>query len=325
MSTPLTKALCWCLGVWLGTWCLATLADEPFPNKEITLVVPFGPGGATDILLRDITLVAQTYLDTPITVVNIAGSGATRGSQVVKDAEPDGHTLLGSHQTIDLAYLVGLSAYSHHAFAPVALLTRTVNIPATYAGHMAQRASDIPALVATLDEPLMFGVIPGSTDHFFWLHFFHQTGIAVQDIAFIHYPDTNSQVAALLAGEIDFAMLNQPSAGALFAANALTPLGVASEARLIGLPTVPTLSEQGIELVNTTDRGVFAPLDTPPERLAALAHAFEHALEQPTLVHTIEYTYGTLVNYRPLNDYADYLNHQYALLQSLSESIAFER
>ena len=325
MNKPLRKALCWCLGVGLCAWCFATLADKPFPSKEITLVVPFGAGGATDILLRDIALGAQNYLGTPITVVNIAGSGATRGSQVVKDAEADGHTLLGSHQTIDLSYLAGLAAYSHHAFAPVALLTQTVNIPATYAGHKAHLASDIPVLVAAQDEPLRFGVIPSSTDHFFWLHFFHQTGIAVENIAFIHYPDTSSQVAALLAGEIDFAMLNQPSAGALFAANALIPLGVASETRLVGLPTVPTLYEQGIDLVNSTDRGVFAPLGTPPERLVTLANAFKYALEQPTLARTIEHNYGTLVNYRPLNEYAEYLNDQFTLLQSLSENIAFER
>lgn len=313
------------LGAWLCIWSFATLADKPYPTSDITLVVPFGPGGATNVLFREISAVAQAYLDTSIMVVNIAGSGATRGSQVVKEADADGHTLLGSHQTIDLAYFAGLSAYSHHAFAPVALLTRTVNIPATYPGHAAQRASDIPALVAEQDEPLMFGVIPSSTDHLFWLHFFHQTGIDTQEIAFIHYPDTGSQVAALLAGEIDFAMLNLPSASQLFATNALTPLGVAGEDRLTGLPSISTLKEQGIDLVNTTDRGVFAPLNTPPERLAILADAFEQALAQPALARTIEHSHGSLIDYRPLDAYSDYLNHQYTLLKSLSESVAFER
>ncbi|MCL5424212.1 MAG: tripartite tricarboxylate transporter substrate binding protein [Gammaproteobacteria bacterium] len=328
-KSGLNKRLKMALTVWVGTWlCMwsfTTLADKPFPDTDITLVVPFGPGGATDVLFRDISAEAQTYLDTSINIVNIAGSGATRGSQTVKDAEADGHTLLGSHQTIDLAYFAGLSAYSHQAFAPVALLTRTVNIPATYSGHTAQLASDIPVLVAEQVEPLMFGIIPSSTDHFFWLHFFHQTGINPQDIAFIHYPDTGAQVAALLAGEIDFAMLNLPSASQLFATNALTPLGVAGEARLTGLPAVPTLLEQGIELVNTTDRGVFAPFNTSPERLAILANAFEQALTQPKLARTIEHSHGSLIDYRPLNNYADYLNHQYTLLKSLSESVAFER
>lgn len=313
------------LGIWLCAWSLTTLADKPFPTTDITLVVPFGPGGATDVLFREIAAEAQNYLGTPIEVVNIAGSAATRGSQVVKDAAADGYTLLGSHQTIDLAYLAGASAYSHNAFTPVALITRTVNIPATYAGHPVQRASDIPELVAKQTQPLLFGVIPQSTDHFFWLHFFHQTGIAVGAVEFVHYPDTGAQVAALLAHEIDFAMLNLPSAGSLFAANALTPLGVAGETRLTGLPEISTLKEQGIEMVNTTDRGVFAPLTTAPERLAILADAFEQALAQPDLAHTIEHVHGSLIDYRPLSSYADYLNQQYALLQSLSESVAFKR
>ncbi|NVF14371.1 tripartite tricarboxylate transporter substrate binding protein [Vreelandella maris] len=325
LQKRLRMALTAWMGTWLCIWSFITLADNPFPDTDITLVIPFGPGGATDVLFRDISAEAQTYLDTAINIVNIAGSGATRGSQSVKDAEADGHTLLGSHQTIDLAYFAELSAYSHDAFAPVALLTRTVNIPATYPGHAAQHASDIPALVAEQAEPLTFGVVPTSTDHFFWLHFFQQTGIDAQDIVFIHYPDTGSQVTALLAGEIDFAMLNLPSASELFATSALTPLGVASDARLTALPAVPTLQEQGIELVNTTDRGVFAPLNTPPERLAILASAFEQALAQPKLARTIEHSHGSLIDYRPLNDYADYLNHQYTLLKSLSESVAFER
>lgn len=325
----LRKKLAYTLKGWLGMWLcafsIATLADKPFPATDITLVVPFGPGGATDVLFRDIAAVAQYYLDTPIEIVNIAGSAATRGSQVVKDAPANGYTLLGSHQTINLAYLAGVSAYSHHAFAPVALITRTVNIPATYADHPVQRASDIPQLVAKQNEPLLFGVIPQSTDHFFWLHFFHQTGIAIEAVEFVHYPDTGAQVAALLAQEIDFAMLNLPSAGNLFDANALTPLGVASDTRLTGLPEVATLKEQGIEMVNTTDRGVFAPLTTAPERLVILANAFEQALAQPALAHTIEHTHGSLIDYRPLSNYADYLNQQYTLLKSLSESVAFER
>lgn len=300
------------------------LAEEPYPSAEITLVVPFGEGGATDVLFRAVAAQAQDYFAAPIVTVNMPGGGATLGSQHVKDSAPDGYTLLGSHQTIDLSYLAGIAAYSHHAFAPVALLTRTVNIPATRAGHPATGARDIKTLIKQLPKPLLFGVIPNSTDHFFWLHFFAQEEISAADVQFVHYPGTSSQVEALLGGELDFAMLNLPSAGALFSAGALVPLGVASEQRLAALPHVPTLLEQGIALVNTSDRGLFAPLDTPPERLAVLSKVFEQALAEPTLAHTLEHQYGSIIDFKALEAYAHYLEEQYHQLQTLVGAVQFK-
>lgn len=299
--------------------------EASFPASDITLVVPFGAGGATDILFRAIAEQAQTHLGSAIIPMNMPGNGATLGSQFVKQSPPDGYTLLGSHQTIDLTYIAGLSDYSHDAFIPIALLTRTVNIPATKAGHTLTQASELAALVKQRPGEVLIGIIPNSTDHFFWLHFFEQAGISSADIQFVRYPDTGAQVVALLGGELDVAMLNLPSAGALFDSGALVPLGVASDARLAALPEVPTLIEQGIALTNTTDRGVFAPLHTPPERVERLAHAFEQALQQPALIEALSYTHGSSVDFMPQEAYSRYLDAQYEQLQRLADNIAFER
>lgn len=296
-----------------------------FPASEITLVMPYGEGGATDVLFRTIAEQAQTYLEVPVTPVNMPGNGATLGSRYVQEAPADGYTLLGSHQTIDLAYFAGLSDYSHDAFEPVALLTRTVNIPSTYAGHPVTQANHIAAMVEQRPGELLFGIVANSTDNFFWLQFFELTGISADDVQFVRYPDTGAQVVALLGGELDFAMLNLPSASQLFKAGALTPLGVASETRLSALPQVPTLMEQGVELVNTTDRGLFAPLDTPPERLERLAGAFEQALAQPSLAHTLQHIHGSGVDFRPREAYGRYLDEQYQQLKALADAVSFER
>ncbi|WP_018917663.1 tripartite tricarboxylate transporter substrate binding protein [Vreelandella zhanjiangensis] len=301
------------------------VADEHYPQREITLVIPFGLGGASDVLFRDIFETAQTYLGQPVLVVNMPGQGAMRGAQYVKDAAPDGYTLLGSHQTIDLSYLAGLASFSHADFAPVSLLVRTVNIPATYAGHAAQQASDIEALINASSKPLMFGAITNSTDHLFWLEFFDKNDISLSDIQLVRFPDTPSQVEALLAQEIDFAMLNLPSAGALFASGALVPLAVAGSERLPGLPDVLTLREQGIDLVHTTDRGIFAPVGTPPQTLATLADALAYALASAPLRYRITHEYGSLIDYRTLGTYGGYLDEQFHELVPLIERVHFER
>lgn len=313
----------------IGASTQASAEDAPhahaFPSSDIALVVPFGRGGATDTLFRVIAEQAQRHLNTSIITMNMAGNGATLGSQFVKQADPDGYTLLGSHQTIDLAYIAGLSDYSHDAFAPIALLTRTVNIPATTPGHTLTQASDIAAFVEQHPGELLVGIIPSSTDHFFWLHFFEQAGIAPANIQFVRYPDTGAQVVALLGGELDLAMLNLPSAGTLFERGALVPLGVANDTRLSALPEVPTLSEQGIALINTTDRGLFAPRDTPPERLERLAQAFEQALQQPALVETLQHAHGSYVDFMPREAYGRYLDDRYDQLQRLADTMGFER
>ncbi|HCR96948.1 MULTISPECIES: tripartite tricarboxylate transporter substrate binding protein [Halomonadaceae] len=302
-----------------------TFAENRYPDREITVVIPFGLGGATDVLFRDIFDTAQIYLDQPVLVVNMPGREAMRGAQYVKNASPDGYTLLGSHQTIDLSYLAGLASFSHADFAPVSLLVRTINIPATYAGHAAQQASDIGALVQTSSTPLKFGVIANSTDHLFWLQFFEQSGISLSDVQLVHFPDTASEVEALVAREIDFAMLNLPSAGTLFVSGALVPLAVAGSERLSGLPDVLTLREQGIDLVHTSDRGVFAPAGTPPGELAVLNDALAYALASEPLRHRITHEYGSLIDYRSLSTYRDYLDEQFNELVSLTERVHLGR
>ncbi|MBP5980799.1 MAG: tripartite tricarboxylate transporter substrate binding protein [Halomonas sp.] len=312
----------------LGSFLLmmaAAIADEHYPQREITLVVPFSEGGASDVLFRDIFETAQTYLGQPVLVVNMPGRDAVYGAQYVRNAAPDGYTLLGSHQTIDLSYLSGLASFSHADFAPVSLLVRTVNIPATYEGHAAQQANDIEALIHSSSNPLMFGVIANSTDHLFWLEFFEQDDISLSDVQLVRFPDTASQVEALLAKEIDFAMLNLPSAGALFASGALVPLAVAGSERLAGLPDILTLREQGIDLVHTTDRGIFAPIGTPPQTLAILADALAYALANAPLRHRITHEYGSLIDYRTLGTYSGYLDEQFHELVPLIERVHFER
>ncbi|MFY0989106.1 Bug family tripartite tricarboxylate transporter substrate binding protein [Halomonas sp. C05BenzN] len=298
-------------------------ASDAYPERDIRLVIPFGPGGATDVLMRTIAREAQPLLGVAIETVNLPGAGATRGSQAVREAEPDGYTLLGSHQTLDLSFLAGVAPYSHEAFAPIALLTRTVNIPAARSGHVVQSADEVADRVQQRPGELRFGMIASSTDHFFWLQFFRETGIAPEQVRLVRYPDTGSQVAALLAGEIDFAMLNLPSGGELFRAGVLRPLGVAHERRLEALPEVPTLREQGIDLVNSTDRGLFAPLETPPEHLRRLAQAFEAALANRALTERIEREFGSLVSFRPLGAYADYLAERHAELAVLADEMPF--
>ncbi|XKH61039.1 tripartite tricarboxylate transporter substrate binding protein [Halomonas sediminis] len=300
-------------------------AAEDYPAKDIKLVIPFGPGGATDIIFRLVSQEAEKSFDQSIVPVNMQGAGATRGSREVKNADPDGYTLLGSHDTIALSKLAGMADYSYGAFEPIALLTQTVNIPTTYAGHQAQNAENIAEYVKENKGDVRIGMIPSSTDHFFWVQFLEEAGIPLEDVRMVGYPDTGSQVSALLAEEIDFTMLNMPSGGSFFEEGSFHPLGVAYEKRLDALPDTPTLQEQGIDLVNATSRGLFAPKGTSEEHIQIIADAYQKALENETVASRIENEFGSVVNYKSPDEYQQFLSANEAALTKVAENIDFSK
>jgi len=304
---------------------LPTLAAAEYPENEVQLIIPFGPGGATDVLFRLISAEAEKHLGQSIVPVNMAGAGATRGSREVKDAEPDGYTILGSHDTIALSSLAGMVDYSYDAFEPVILLTQTVNIISAGADPVVENISEIADYVNENPGQLKFSMIPSSTDHFFWVSFFEAAGIDMEDIRLIGYPDTGEQVSAVLAGDIDYAVMNMPSAGSQYKAGTLTPIAAGGEERLAALPDVPTLIDQGIEVTSATSRGVFAPKGTPQEAIDALGDAYEKALQNEELVSRIENEFGSIVNVKRGEDYVAFLEQNQATLAKAAENIDFSR
>ena len=300
-------------------------AETKFPEKDIKLVIPYGPGGATDIIFRLISQEAEKNLGQSIVPVNIQGAAATRGSREVLNSKPDGYTILGGHEAIALSKISGMVDYSYDAFEPVSLLTSTINIPTTYAEHPIKTAKEMAQYVRENAGGVRVGMIPSSTDHFFWIQFFESAGIPLEDIRLISYPDTGSQVSALLAHEIDFTMINMPSGGSFFKEGSFRPLGVAYDKRLDALPDTPTLKEQGIDLINATSRGIFVPKGTPENKIKIIADAYKKALENKSVVSRIENEFGTVVNYLPYNEYEKFLMDSEATLIKVAEKVDFSR
>ncbi|KFC50843.1 hypothetical protein DK37_04465 [Halomonas sp. SUBG004] len=303
---------------------LLSTAHADYPEQDIRLIIPYGPGGATDIIFRLVSQEAEQHLGASIVPVNMAGAGATLGSRNVKDATPDGYTLLGSHDTIALSKLAGTVDYSYDAFEPIALLTQTINIPTTYAGHPVESAADIADYVRENPGQVRFSMIPSSTDHFFWAQFFQEAGIDMADVRLVGYPDTGQQVSALMAEEVDFGMFNLPSGGAFYEDGTFKPLGIAHPERLDSMPDVATLREQGIEMDHSTSRGIFAPKGTPQEVLDAVAEAYGQALEEEQVQSRIENEFGSVVRFLAGEDYQAFLEENEAALSAAAENIDFQ-
>lgn len=322
LSTTLKTAIA-ALGLASGL-AMTTTAQADYHEQDIRLIIPYGPGGATDILFRLISQEAEKTLGESIVPVNMAGAGATLGSRNVKDADPDGYTLLGSHDTIALSKLAGTVDYSFDAFEPIALLTQTINIPTAHANHPVQSADEIADYVSENPGQVRFSMIPSSTDHFFWAQFFQEAGIDMADVRLVGYPDTGEQVSALMAEEVDFAMFNLPSGGAFFEDGTFRALGIAHPERLDSMPDVPTLREQGIEMDHSTSRGIFAPKGTPQDVVDTIANAYEQALENEEVQSRIENEFGSVVRFLAGEDYQAFLDENEAALSAAAENIDFQ-
>ncbi|KPQ24315.1 MAG: hypothetical protein HLUCCA13_09855 [Halomonas sp. HL-48] len=303
---------------------VATTSHADYPEQDVRLIIPYGPGGATDIIFRLISQEAEKTLGESIVPVNMAGAGATLGSRDVKDADPDGYTVLGSHDTIALSKLAGTVDYSYDAFEPVALLTQTINIPTAHSDHPVQSADEIADYVSENPGDVRFSMIPGSTDHFFWAQFFQEAGIEMDDVRLVGYPDTGEQVSALMAEEVDFAMFNLPSGGSYFEDGSFRPLGIAHPERLESMPDVETLREQGIEMDHSTSRGIFAPKGTPQEVIDTIAEAYGEALENEEVQSRIENEFGSVVQFLAGEDYHEFLEDNEAALSAAAENIEFQ-
>lgn len=254
-------------------------AQPRFPERPIRLVVPFPPGGTTDVLARAI---AARWAEPPFaaqTVVeNRAGGAGVIGTEAVARAAPDGHTLvLGNNQThATNAALIPNLPYDPLAFAAVTLVAR---VPQALVVPAASPARDMAGLVALARAGRRLSYASssvGSTAHIMAETFNRRAGL---DAVHVPYRGAAPAVADLVAGVVDFMMATWASVSALVAEGRLRALGVAGTARFPDLPEVPTLIEQGFDYLAADPWfGLFAPGGTPAPVLEALHAATAQAL-----------------------------------------------
>jgi tripartite-type tricarboxylate transporter receptor subunit TctC len=258
---------------------LPAAAPPRFPERPIRLVVPFPPGGTTDVLARAIAARwAEPPLAAQAVVENRAGGAGVIGTEAVARAAPDGHTLvLGNNQThATNAALIPNLPYDPLAFAAVTLVAR---VPQALVVPAASPARDMAGLVALARAGRRLSYASssvGSTAHIMAETFNRRAGL---DAVHVPYRGAAPAVADLVAGVVDFMMATWASVSALVAEGRLRALGVAGTTRFPELPEVPTLIEQGFDYLAADPWfGLFAPGGTPTAVLEALYAATVQAL-----------------------------------------------
>lgn len=264
-------------------------AQPAFPQRPIRLVVPFPPGGTTDIPARAIAAHWQAAWGQQVVVDNRGGGGGVIGTEAVFRAAPDGYTLLlGNNQTqaTNGALIPNLS-YDPAGFAAITLVAR---VPHALVVPAASPARDVAGLVALGRQPgrgLSYASASiGSSGHLMSETFVRRNGMNAT-----HVPYRGAAPAAqdLVAGVVDFMMATWASVSALVADGRLRALGVGGDHRFADAPGVPTLRELGFDYVaGDAWSGLFAPLGTPAAILDRLYAGTEAALTDPAIRGRLE-------------------------------------
>jgi tripartite-type tricarboxylate transporter receptor subunit TctC len=259
----------------LPTSSLAT-AQTTYPARPITLIVPFPPGGTTDVIARLIAEPMRAYMGQPIIIENIGGADGNIGTGRAARAQPDGYTLcLGVMDTHVLnAGFYSLPYDVFRDFAPIALLAANWIV---FYGRKSIPAKDLSELIAWL-KARPFRASAGTNSlglRLFAESFQRQTGT---QFIIVPYRGGNNVQADFIGGQIDL-FVGFPRGLTLFPEGITRAYAVASDARLTFAPEIPTFAELGLpSLVYSGWYGLFAPKGTPKDIIVKLNAAAVDAL-----------------------------------------------
>lgn len=245
--------------------CTSAGAQPVFPNKPVTLVVPFPAGGALDIVARALAEEMRKHLGQTVVVDNRAGAGGTLGSGLVARAAPDGYTiLLGSVAT----HAIAPGLYRSLAYDPLkdfAPIMQVTSSPLLVVSSAKLNVSTLPELIATVKaQPGKLNF--GSTGNGTAVHLAGEVLKATTGMDALHVPYKGGPdaVNALITGEIAFMVVNLELALPQVRGGKARALAVTGSRRIPALPDVPTLREAGVAGTEvSTWFGLFAPAGTP--------------------------------------------------------------
>ena len=245
-------------------FAFAVKAADSYPSKPVHLILPFPPGGGTDILGRLIGEQLTVRLGQPVVQENRGGAGGNLGAEAVARAAPDGYTLLLAAPTLAISpTLYPKLAYDPlKDLAPIALVATVPNVMVTHPSVPARTLQEFIALAKRRPGELNFGSGGAGTSNHLGGELFNM--VAGVKLVHVPYKGVNLAMQDVLAGNVQLVFIGIPAAAPHIRARKLRALAVVAPQRSSALPDVPTAAEAGLPGFEvTTWYGVLAPAGTP--------------------------------------------------------------
>jgi tripartite-type tricarboxylate transporter receptor subunit TctC len=235
-----------------------------YPDRPIRIVVPFAPGGGTDVVARTLAQKMARDLGASIVIENKPGAGTILGTQTVATSEPDGYTLLmGTFANAANPSLKASLPYDPHAdFAPVALIARSFNIVVVNPKSPYHSIADLIAAAKAEPEKLSYGTYGTGTSAHLAGELFKN--LAKVNLTTVPYKGAAPAITDLIGGQIQVMFTTVASAASLVQGGQLRALAVTSAQRSPAFPDLPTVAEAGVPGYSAESwYGLFAPAKTP--------------------------------------------------------------
>lgn len=264
--------------------CSSVSAQSSYPERAVRLIVPFSAGGGQDIFMRHAAPIISEHLGQAVYIENKPGAGGVIGANYVKAARPDGYTLLvGTAATHGMlqAMTKELSFDAEKDFEPIGLIA---NVPLVLAVNNNVPANNVTELVGILrDKPQDHPYASSGTGA--PLHLAGELFKKEAKVESVHVPYKGSGPAMqdLVAGRISYMFDTFAATNPHVEAGTVKRLGIASENRFAGDPQLPTLKEQGYDVVANSWTGIFAPAGTPKEVQLTILEALQKTMNDEAL------------------------------------------
>ena len=327
LSLILLSAACLALGI------ATAMAQDKYPSRPIKVIVPYAPGGATDIVARIVGDEFQKITGQGFVVLNKPGAFGLLAIEEMAKSAPDGYTLMiGNVTTNAITPILYSKKLSINYAKDVVAVTNLVDVPAflmvTAANDFAPKTVlELIAYAKKNPGAVRYGTVGvGSYPHYDMAYFAKRAG----DLDMAALPNKNGAAGVIqdmLRGDVQAAFLNVASSAGMVQAGKLRPLVVVNHTRLPEYPDIPTMQEIGYPDVGTVAwQGLFAPAATPQPVLEALFQAVTKAMQLPETIEKLNKQNFNIVPNKSLADaktwLADEMKHWETITSSVKIDIA---
>ena len=274
----------------MGSAGVARAVEAAYPSKPIRLIVPYPPGGVTDVAGRLAGEILSKKFGQPVVVENRPGANGMIGSQHVAAAPPDGYTLLLNGlggMVLPMATVTGLPLDMSRAFTPIGQMAEFINVLIVRADSPIRSVDDlIAAARARGKDGLNYGSNGiGTSVHLTTAFFAQRTGT---ELLHVPYKGSGEMLIDVMNGNLDFSFSNLPPVMGLIRKGSIRELAVTSSYRSNQLPDVPTMAEQGVADFDVTSwLGLYGPAGLPPAVVQALSAALQEGMGQAASRETL--------------------------------------
>jgi len=262
-----------------------TASAQEYPSKPIRLVVPFGAGGAVDVVARALGNELSKQLNQQVVVENRTGAGGNIAASFVAKSDPDGYTLLmgSTGNSVNGSLYTNLNYDPDRDLAPITLVGTVPTLLLAHPAVPANNYSELMALIKSKPDTLNFASGgAGTTEHLAAEMFNARAGTSIRHVP---YRGGAPALTDLQAGHVQLLFTNQLNAMPHLESGAVKAIGMASMERSKELPNIPTFHEQGFsDFVVSVWWGVFGPANLPPQVTERLSQAINAAIESPEML-----------------------------------------